>query len=628
MGNKKFKGYAFLVGVGSYDDPRIPKLPAAITEVSALAERLKQCGYAKEIRVISKNTTRDYILGQLDAFCTKLKKLPNKTNATVFIYLVAHGVIFREPLHEQDEKYCFLASDTTYQIKDKGLELDNTISSEAILKRLRPLEAKHLAILFNTCFAGRVKRKKYEAEGLAPKAVRLSEFKELSHSKNWIVGAACKEEEYSYIDDTNPTFEISYFGKYLLSGLTRHAPGLLDIITLFRYIKDEVTQEIKSLNFTQTPFIIETKKLNLDQRQLRVFPIALLPQVKTPVSYETPTLPDMSPKTLNQPLVGLDIGMAGEIDATTEKMTLGESKYTHIEAKEVYIGSRPSVDDVPSPQWITSTPTLDPSLLLGFRSKNFSEKYYKTPEFQTFCACFTDPHINSVFLAGKAIAGKSRMVYEWLRRIKVEFSIPQKDNWSTLIPIVQSSRAAKQTRIIIFDNLNEYLDDRLFFDFFKLCLQTPAFYIVATCQSAYEQEVDQVLFKQFNVRTKGVFDAVITLEVLTDLQKAERIANYLGRPWRQVRARVKAHGTIGAIVLDLDAMIQRYSKCSLGEKSILRSLKYAYYTGLYTSHDTYNVEWVKLLACDRFDLDPTSWQKGLETLKNWRFLDWDYNDIQ
>ncbi|MFX0096062.1 MAG: effector-associated domain EAD1-containing protein, partial [Candidatus Hodarchaeota archaeon] len=244
----------------------------------------------------------------------------------------------REPLHEQDEKYCFLASDTTYQIKDKELELDNIISSEDILKRLRPLEVKHQAILFNTCFAGRVKRKKYDAEGLALKAVRLSEFKELSHSKNWIVGAACKEEEYSYIDDINPAFEISYFGKYLLSGLNRQEPGLLDIITLFQHIKDEVTREIKSLNFTQTPFIIETKKLKLDHKQISCFPIAFLPQAKSPPLHETPALPDTSSKKQNQSPVGLEIGVTGEIEATTENITVEKSELTHIEAKEVYIG--------------------------------------------------------------------------------------------------------------------------------------------------------------------------------------------------------------------------------------------------------------------------------------------------
>jgi len=149
--------YALVIGINDYK--WIGKLKSAVNDANSVASILREkYGYKVETLI---DCTRNQIIEALSEY---RKRLTNKDN--LLIYYSGHGILDKEA----DEGY-WLPVDATRNSES------NWISNTSLTSSIRAIQAKHVLIVSDSCYSGKIMRSANVDIGVGDTLKRLSDKK-------------------------------------------------------------------------------------------------------------------------------------------------------------------------------------------------------------------------------------------------------------------------------------------------------------------------------------------------------------------------------------------------------------------------------------------------------------------
>jgi hypothetical protein len=147
--------HALIIGINNYRS--IDKLKSAVNDATVIASMLREkYGYKVEMLI---DCTRNEIIEALVDF---RKKLTNKDN--LLIYYSGHGILDKDA----DEGY-WMPVDATINSES------NWISNTSLTSSIRAMQAKHVLIVSDSCYSGKIMRSVNVSIGVGDTLKRLSE---------------------------------------------------------------------------------------------------------------------------------------------------------------------------------------------------------------------------------------------------------------------------------------------------------------------------------------------------------------------------------------------------------------------------------------------------------------------
>ncbi len=223
-----------------------------------------------------------------------------------------------------------------------------------------------------------------------------------------------------------------------------------------------------------------------------------------------------------------------------------------------------------------------------------------------------------VLVSGRPLAGKTRMVYEYLKfETNTDVLVPNyidinADDFK--IPPTKRGR----NHILFLDDLQRYINYRNFEFLISEIILKPEVIVIATSRSEVEfQKVNSWFQQKVNF---GLDDLFLIIEIKSlDEEVAIDISKKLKKEW----IKIDFDGTVGSIFFELSEMKRRYEEeCGKDAQAILKSLKWVYLGLMYKDKDKIPEEWVKSVYKSLYDkeLKIKDWEWNIEILEKLEFL--------
>jgi hypothetical protein len=226
--------HALVIGINRYHN--VPRLRTAVADAEAIAEVLKsKYGFTVTSLI---NPTREQIFNMLDGLRAKLKSTDN-----LLIYYAGHGV-----LDEKADEGFWLPVNARSDLRSQW------VSNATITNTLKAIEAKHVMVIADSCYSGRLVR------GL-PRGIQITErtekptdyFTKMSRKKARVVITSGGLEP---VEDGRG--EHSPFTRAILNALNDN-DGIIDGSSLFHKIRRPVM-----LAADQTPQYSDVRRAGHD----------------------------------------------------------------------------------------------------------------------------------------------------------------------------------------------------------------------------------------------------------------------------------------------------------------------------------------------------------------------------
>jgi ankyrin repeat protein len=217
--------FSLVIGINNYQS--LPKLKTAINDANAVADLLKN-GYSFSIDLLTDATRSDILL----ALSKLRKKLTRRDN--LLIYYAGHGWLDVEA----DEGYWLpLDAEPNNDI--------NWVSNSSITAKLKAIEAKHVLIVSDSCYSGKLGR------GVHIKKRTPSYFTRISQKK---VRSVISSGGLEPVADSGGEGNHSVFATAFINALKENQ-GIIDGTQLFLNIRRPIM-----LNSDQTPEYSDIRK--------------------------------------------------------------------------------------------------------------------------------------------------------------------------------------------------------------------------------------------------------------------------------------------------------------------------------------------------------------------------------
>lgn len=224
------KYHALVIGVNDYED--LPKLKTAVSDAEAVAEVLADKYNFKVTKLI--NPTRDDILDTLDDLRSTLKFRDN-----LLIYYAGHGW-----LDDKADRGYWLPANAKKNRRSRW------VSNATITDTLKAIEAKHVMVVADSCYSGRLVR----SAGIRIEGIDDPDFyKEMSRKKARVVITSGSLEP---VEDGKG--KHSPFAREFLKALNEN-DAVLDGSKLFNAIRRPVM-----VNTNQTPQYSDVRRAGHD----------------------------------------------------------------------------------------------------------------------------------------------------------------------------------------------------------------------------------------------------------------------------------------------------------------------------------------------------------------------------
>ncbi len=218
----------------------------------------------------------------------------------------------------------------------------------------------------------------------------------------------------------------------------------------------------------------------------------------------------------------------------------------------------------------------------------------------------------NILIVGPPLSGKTRAIFNSLKQLKnpVHVLVPRSVQMATFQ--FPKDFIFWKPKMIFIDDLQYYIERQDSFHLFFREAKERNIPIAATCHSGREfKKVKNKLIEQ-NLDLDIIFgEDIIELDKIS-ADEGKLVAQKLGMKWDTV----KFNGTIGSIFMRLSEMERRFDNCDNIEKTILRSLRNLYKSGIYEENSVFRVEWLKkaanLFELEGRDFEWTGWLKVLE----------------
>lgn len=238
----KDNAYALIVGIGQYQDARIPKLEFTRADAKAFYELLidpQRTGFARE------NVT---LLLDAEATYTRIRKAVNqdlyrrvRPDSTVMIYFAGHGgeEIDKVEAETGKQAYYFLPWDA-----DPEDLASTSLSQSDFLRLLGTLKSQRMVVFLDACHSTGVAK----PGGRDLSIVASPDYQRLAEGEGRVVIAAAKPEQRSWED---PKFQHGIFTYHLLEAFRGKADanndGYVSIQEIAAYLQREVPRTVKLL---------------------------------------------------------------------------------------------------------------------------------------------------------------------------------------------------------------------------------------------------------------------------------------------------------------------------------------------------------------------------------------------
>ncbi|HNU03209.1 MAG TPA: caspase family protein [Anaerolineae bacterium] len=243
------RGYALVIGVGSYTHIPWADIPISVTDAQAVREVLVNpdlCGYpAPQVTLLhDAAANKDGILAALGALAGTAEE------HTVLLYYCGHGA------SGTDGNYYLTTHES--RVSNSKVVKGTGISEAELLDALRQIRAKRLLLLFNACHSGEL------SPSLAPEAPAgpfgdlplpaKSVDALLSTGEGRVIIAACRPEQKSWIGGG----KLSIFTQALVDGLSGQGyvpnnSGFIGAFGLYEHIYLAVKEAAGKLGKVQEP---------------------------------------------------------------------------------------------------------------------------------------------------------------------------------------------------------------------------------------------------------------------------------------------------------------------------------------------------------------------------------------
>lgn len=218
----------------------------------------------------------------------------------------------------------------------------------------------------------------------------------------------------------------------------------------------------------------------------------------------------------------------------------------------------------------------------------------------------------NLLIIAPPLSGKTRAVFNALKQLKdpVHVLVPRSVPMAAFM--FPKDFIFWKPKMIFIDDLQYYIERQDSFHLLFREAKERGIPITATCHSGREfKKVKNKMVEQ-NLDIDIIFgDDIIELEKIT-AEEGKMISGKMGMKWDTV----KFNGTIGSIFMRLSEMERRFDNCDTIEKTILRTLRYLYKSGIYEENSIFRVEWIKkaasLFELEGRDFEWTGWLKNLE----------------
>lgn len=218
----------------------------------------------------------------------------------------------------------------------------------------------------------------------------------------------------------------------------------------------------------------------------------------------------------------------------------------------------------------------------------------------------------NIIVVGPPLSGKTRAIYNSLKQFKapVHVLVPRSVQMASFQ--FPKDFIFWKPKMIFIDDLQYYIERQDSFHLLFREAKERNIPIAATCHSGREFKKVKNKFVEQNLDIDIIFgDDIIELDKIS-ADEGKVVAQKLGMKWDTV----KFNGTIGSIFMRLSEMERRFDNCDNIEKTILRSLRNLYKSGIYEENSIFRLEWIKkaagLFELEGRDFEWTGWLKGLE----------------
>lgn len=201
------KQYAIVIGINAYKKKSIPTLVNALNDAHSVSKLLRDKGFSV-IELYNENATKDRILDALK----KIKQLSKPTDSTLF-YFAGHGdgVTGKNGVREGYILPFDFASDLNIPKTDVMYYDKSALSISSLVMYSRDTDAKHIAILLDSCFSGLAMDSKYAKKSLVGGINKLDTIEFNSQTRSIRV----KPLEVTSTQNSNT--QVNSFFKELLS---------------------------------------------------------------------------------------------------------------------------------------------------------------------------------------------------------------------------------------------------------------------------------------------------------------------------------------------------------------------------------------------------------------------------
>ena len=256
--------------------------------------------------------------------------------------------------------------------------------------------------------------------------------------------------------------------------------------------------------------------------------------------------------------------------------------------------------------WKNST-SIGKEEILGNRP--FNEYYFLRPEDEKVWNCLDNG--KSVLIVGPPLAGKTRMVYESLRKSKKhDLIIPRSTDIEIESFILPRQMKSWKPKLLFIDDLHRFAEQQNFEYLFEVCRKNEI-NLIAICRSEieYNKTKKRMLDKNLDLET-GIFDQIIEVNEISE-QQGKEIADNADRHWNEI----KFNKTVGSIFMPLAEMDRRFKECTSEEKSVLKAVKKLYICGVYDEDQIFQLDKIqKVSENEGIKKEKYQWEELIEKL--------------
>ncbi|MFH1373672.1 MAG: tetratricopeptide repeat protein [bacterium] len=257
---------------------------------------------------------------------------------------------------------------------------------------------------------------------------------------------------------------------------------------------------------------------------------------------------------------------------------------------------------------------LTPEEVLDWRGKKehgFRPQYHRRPEDDLIDGKLAAGQ--HLIVVGNPLAGKTRAVYEALRRRKkCSVTIPNLVDISLPDFHFPLRLAFWRPKVLLLDDIDKFVGKQNFNHLWREFSRRKVI-IVATCRSGPEYErLGRLLEKEL-----PIFGAPVAIGTMTK-EKAQDAAKKLDASVPDA-----FDGNIGSLFVPLDTMRERFKEASTELQCILRSMRRMFLAGIWTGRQVFSLKRLKRVCEAREDLKAAGhqWHRYIDSLAGLNFLE-------